>query len=58
MLQPKIKAKGIFAEGANAEVWVADDDGRAVLQMKTHMPFGTVVFQLRSIVKKRVAERT
>jgi hypothetical protein len=57
VLQPKIKAKGIFAEGANAEVWVADDDGRAVLQMKTHMSFGTVVFQLRSIDKQRVAER-
>ena len=57
VLQPKIKAKGIFAEGANAEVWVADDDGRAVLQMKTHMSFGTVVFQLRSIEKQRVAER-
>jgi len=57
VLQPKIKAKGIFAEGANAEVWVQDDDGRAVLQMKTHMSFGTVVFQLRSIEKQRVAER-
>jgi len=57
VLQPKIKAKGIFAEGANAEVWVANDDGRAVLQMRTHMAFGTVVFQLRSIEKQRVAER-
>ncbi|HMC56250.1 MAG TPA: DUF3108 domain-containing protein [Gemmatimonadaceae bacterium] len=57
VLQPKIKAKGIFAEGARAEVWVADDAGRAVLQMKTHMSFGTVVFQLRSIENQRVAER-
>jgi len=58
VLQPRIKAKGIFAEGANAEVWIQDDDRRAVLQMKTHMSFGTVVFQLRSIEKgPKLAER-
>lgn len=48
VLQPSIKAKGIFAEGAHAEVWVADDDSRMMLQMKTRLPFGSVVFQLRS----------
>jgi len=57
VLQPKIKAKGIFAEGANAEVWVADNEERAVLQMRTHMAFGTVVFQLRSIAKNKYALR-
>jgi len=48
VLQPKIKAKGIFAENANAEVWIQDDDGRMMLQMKTHLPFGTVTFSLKS----------
>jgi hypothetical protein len=59
VLQPKIKAKGIFAENANAEVWIADDDGRMMLQMRTHMQFGTVQFQLRSreIVKSTIADR-
>ena len=59
VLQPRIKAKGIFAEGANAEVWIADDDGRMMLQMKTHMPFGTVTFQLRNreFVKPAIVER-
>ena len=47
VLQPKIKAKGIFAENANAEVWVADDSSRLMLMMKTHLPFGSVTFQLR-----------
>jgi hypothetical protein len=47
VLQPKIKAKGIFAENANAEVWIADDDSRVMLQMRTKLPFGTVQFQLR-----------
>lgn len=48
VLQPKIKAKGIFAENANAEVWIEDGASRMMLQMKTHMQFGTVTFQLRS----------
>lgn len=55
VLRPSIKAKGIFAEGANAEVWVADDDSRMMLQMKTKLPFGHVQFQLRSVENTRVA---
>lgn len=59
VIQPKIKAKGIFAENANAEVWIQDDDSRTMLQMKTHMQFGTVTFQLRSreLLRDTVAER-
>ena len=59
VLQPSIKAKGIFAEGANAEVWIADDDTRMMLQMKTKLPFGSVQFQLRSreVVKESIANR-
>jgi hypothetical protein len=48
VLQPKIRAKGIFNESANAEVWIADDDTRMMLQLKTRLPFGSVQFQLRS----------
>lgn len=48
VLHPRIKAKGIFAENANAEVWVQDGGDRLVLQMKTHLQFGSVTFQLRS----------
>lgn len=58
VLQPKIKAKGIFAEGANAEVWIADDETRMMLQMKTRLPFGSVQFQLRSReINKTIANR-
>lgn len=59
VLQPKIKAKGIFSEAAHAEVWIADDDSRMMLQMKTRLPFGSVVFQLRSreTVKRNIAEK-
>lgn len=57
VLQPKIKAKGIFAEGANAEVWLADDDSHIMLQMRTRLPFGSVTFQLsgREVVKQSLA---
>lgn len=48
VLQPKIKARGIFNEAANAEVWIQDDASRVMLQMKTRLPFGGVQFQLRS----------
>lgn len=51
VLHPSIKAKGIFAENAGAEVWIADDESRMMLQMKTRLPFGSVVFQLRSVEK-------
>jgi hypothetical protein len=59
VLQPKIKAKGIFAENANAEVWIQDDAARMMLQMRTHLPFGTATFQLKSreMVKQNLAEK-
>jgi len=59
VLRPKIKAKGIFAESANAEVWIAEDESRLMLQMKTRLPFGSVQFQLRSVelVKQSIANK-
>jgi hypothetical protein len=49
VLRPKIKAKGIFAEDASAEVWVADDESRVMLMMRTRLPkLGTATFQLSS----------
>jgi hypothetical protein len=50
VLQPRIKAKGIFAEDAHAEVWLSDDDRRIMLMLRTKLPtVGTATFQLRSI---------
>ena len=49
VIRPKIKAKGIFAEEASAEVWVADDQTRMMLMMRTRLPkIGLATFQLRS----------
>jgi Protein of unknown function (DUF3108) len=59
VLRPKIKAKGIFAENANAEVWLSDDSARLMLMMHTHLPFGSVTFQLRErqLPTPRIAEK-
>jgi len=38
VIQPIIKAKGIFAEGGEAEVWLSDDDRHIILQMKSKVP--------------------
>ena len=60
VLQPKIKAKGIFSESSNAEVWIANDATRMMLQMRTRLPnVGAVVFQLRSreLLKGTVAQQ-
>lgn len=35
VLQPVIKAKGLFSEGGHAEVWISDDPRRALLQVRT-----------------------
>jgi hypothetical protein len=35
VVQPIIKAKGIFSENGRAEVWLSDDEHRIMLQMKS-----------------------
>ena len=49
VIQPIIKAKGIFSEGGKAEVWLADDSLRTMLQMKSKLKFGSLNLYLRSI---------
>jgi hypothetical protein len=38
VVRPIIKAKGMFAEGGDARVWISDDDRRIVLQVKAKVP--------------------
>lgn len=35
VVQPIIKAKGLFSEGGHAEVWLSDDPRRQILQIRT-----------------------
>jgi hypothetical protein len=48
VVQPAIKAKGIFSEGGRAEVWISDDADRFVLQLKSSLSFGSINLYLRS----------
>jgi hypothetical protein len=49
VVQPIIKAKGIFSENGRAEVWLSDDPSRIMLQMKSKLSFGSLNLYLKSI---------
>lgn len=48
VIQPIIKARGIFSEKGSAEVWLSDDDRRIMLQMKSRLSFGSLNLFLKS----------
>ncbi len=47
VIQPIIKAKGIFSEGGKAQVWLTDDSARVMVQMKSSLPIGSLNLYLR-----------
>jgi hypothetical protein len=48
VIQPVIKARGIFSENGHAEVWLSDDANRIMLQMKSGLSFGSINLYLKS----------
>jgi Protein of unknown function (DUF3108) len=51
IIQPQIKAKGIFSEGGQAQVWLSDDDKHIILKMTSkvpHLPIGSLNLYLKS----------
>jgi uncharacterized protein DUF3108 len=48
VIQPIIKAKGIFSENGQAELWLTDDNRRMMVQMKSKLSFGSLNLYLRS----------
>jgi len=48
VIQPIIKTKGIFSEDGRAEVWLSDDDRKIMLQLKSHLSFGSLNLYLKS----------
>ena len=58
VVQPVIKAKGIFAENGHAEVWLSDDKNRIMLQMKSGLSFGSLNLYLTSYRPARAAATT
>ena len=51
VLHPTIKAKGVFGEGGQAEIWLADDSSRVMLQMKSKLKFGSLNLYLKKQTK-------
>ena len=48
VLQPIIKARGIFSESGRAEIWLSDDDRRIMLQMKSRFAKVSLSLHLKS----------
>jgi hypothetical protein len=50
VVQPQIATRGIFSERGHAEVWLRADGAHEVLQMKSHLAFGSINLYLTHIV--------
>jgi Protein of unknown function (DUF3108) len=48
VVQPEFKTPGLFSKGGHAEVWVTDDARRAVVQIKSQLPIGSINLYLTS----------
>ena len=49
LLRPQITTRGMFSKDGHAELWLADDSTRAIVQLKTHLKFGSINLYLRRI---------
>lgn len=47
VIQPTIKSAGLFSEKRKTELWLADDSTRAILRLKSKLPFGTFYLELK-----------
>jgi hypothetical protein len=48
VIRPVIKAKGIFSEDGHAQVWISNDADHLLLQMTSHLKFGSLSLHLKS----------
>jgi hypothetical protein len=58
VIRPIIKTRGVFAENGRAEVWLTDDANRLMVQMKTHLRFGSLNLYLKSYSRPDSAAST
>jgi Protein of unknown function (DUF3108) len=47
VVQPMISAPGLFSKKEGAEVWLSDDNRRIIVQIKSHVIFGSLRLSLR-----------
>ena len=48
VIRPVIKAKGIFSEDGRAQIWISNDSDHLLLQMTSHLKFGSLSLHLKS----------
>jgi hypothetical protein len=48
VIRPVIKAKGIFSEDGRAQIWISHDADHLLLQMTSHLKFGSLSLHLKS----------
>jgi hypothetical protein len=58
VVKPVIKTKGIFSEKGQAEVWLADDSTRILLQVKSKLSFGSLNLYLKSYTPATAQAKT
>ncbi len=47
VLKPVIRSEGVFSEHGRAELWLSNDERRWMVQLVTHLEFGTITLRLR-----------
>jgi hypothetical protein len=48
VIRPVIKAKGIFSKDGRAQIWISNDADHLLLQMTSHLKFGSLSLHLKS----------
>ena len=48
VIRPVIKAKGVFSKDGRAQIWISNDDDHVLLQMTSHLKFGSLSLHLKS----------
>ena len=49
VLKPTIKSKGLFSESRDTELWLSDDSARTIVRLKSKLPVGTLVLDLKQV---------
>jgi hypothetical protein len=49
VVRPEITTSAIFSENGRAELWLSDNPAHVVLQLKTHLSFGSINLYLRRL---------
>lgn len=49
LLRPEIRTSGAFSQNGRAALWLSDDSARVIVQLKTHLSFGSINLYLRHI---------